>query len=106
MSYTVQYINKFGFVPACHQSHKIKDQQFFDNLETCIRKEFDEKINNAVKEKEKNSVFSELIERIDYLEEENKEIRNLYDQTLHKMETEMKILKQALAETLAALASK
>ena len=98
MSYTVQYINKFGFVPAATRSHMIKDQQFFDNLETCLRKEFDEKIANAVP--------LELAQRIDSLEEENKEIRNEFDQKLRVMENEMKLLKQALADTLAALATK
>jgi hypothetical protein len=98
MSYTVQYINKYGFVPAPHRSHRIESQQFLDNLENCLRKEFDEKINNTVP--------LELIERIDSLEEENKELRKEYDQKLKAMENQLNVLKQALAETLAALAAK
>ncbi len=106
MSYTVQYINKFGFVPAVSRSHMIKDQQFFDNLETCIRKEFDEKIANALATKPPDGLIIELVQRIDSLEEENKEIRNEFDQKLRVMENEMKLLKQALADTLVALATK
>jgi len=106
MSYTVQYINKFGFVPGASISHKIKDQQFFDNLETCIRKEFDEKIANALATKPPDGLIIELVQRIGSLEEENKEIRNEFDQKLRVMENEMKLLKQALADTLATLATK
>jgi hypothetical protein len=105
-SYTVQYIDKFGFVPACHQSHKVKEQQFYDNLEICLRKEFDEKIANATSAKPADGLIIELVQRIDHLEEENEELRDEYDQKLKEMQSEIDILKKALTDTLATLAQK
>jgi predicted patatin/cPLA2 family phospholipase len=103
MSYTQTYFDEeckktLSQFPNMHRSFQLQGAQYYNNLEKCLRKEFDEKIANAVP--------LELAERIDSLEEENKEIRKEFDQKLNIMENEMKLLKQALADTLAALATK
>jgi hypothetical protein len=92
MSYTDKYISKYGFIPAesvrvGKQAPRAPNQQFFDNLEICIREEFDEKIQNN------NS--SNFQEQINDLKDEN-----------NRLFQELTLLKQALADTLSALATK
>ena len=67
--------------------HIYHEQHYFDNLEICLRKEFDEKIANN------NS--SNLQEQIDDLKGEN-----------NRLHQELILLKQSLVDTLAALATK
>jgi hypothetical protein len=77
-----------------------------NNLESCLRKEFDEKINNALATKPPDGLIMELVQRIDSLEEENKDIREKYDQKLQAMTNEIQTLKKALADTLVLLGAK
>jgi hypothetical protein len=103
MSYTQRYFDEeckktLSHNPNIRGCFHLQGAQYYNNLEVCLRKEFDEKIANVVP--------LELIERVNHLEEENKEIRNEFDQKLRVIENEMKFLKQVLADTLSVLATK